>query len=61
MRESAPMWTFQGSPSPSALSISLDGKFAGVGNKSGLTLLNQNGIIYDLKYILKKEESDLRL
>ena len=43
MRESAPLWTFQGGASPTALSISLDGKFAGVGNKSGLTLLNQNG------------------
>ena len=43
MRESAPLWTFQGGASPSALSISLDGQFAGVGTKSGLTLLNQNG------------------
>ena len=43
MRESAPLWTFQGGASPTALSISLDGKFAGVGHKSGLTLLNQNG------------------
>ena len=43
MRESAPLWTFQGGAPPTALSISLDGKFAGVGHKSGLTLLNQNG------------------
>ena len=43
MRESAPLWTFQGGASPTALSISLDGKFAGIGHKSGLTLLNQNG------------------
>ncbi len=43
MRESAPLWTFQGGASPTALSISLDGKFAGVGHKSGLILLNQNG------------------
>ena len=43
MRETAPLWTFQGGASPTALSISLDGKFAGVGNKSGLILLNQNG------------------
>ena len=43
MRESTPLWTFQGGASPTALSISLDGKFAGVGHKSGLTLLNQNG------------------
>ena len=43
MRESAPLWTFQGGASPTALSISLDGKFAGLGSKSGLTLLNQNG------------------
>ncbi len=43
MRESAPLWTFQGGASPTALSMSLDGKFAGVGHKSGLTLLNQNG------------------
>ena len=43
MRESAPLWTFQGGASPTALSLSLDGKFAGVGHKSGVTLLNQNG------------------
>ena len=43
MRESNPMWTFQGGASPSALSISLDGKFAGVGNKTGLTFLNEQG------------------
>ena len=43
MRETAPLWTFQGGASPTALSISLDGKFAGVGHKSGLILLNQNG------------------
>ena len=43
MRESTPLWTFQGGASPTALSISLDGKFAGVGHKSGLTLHNQNG------------------
>ena len=35
MRETAPLWTFQGGASPTALSISLDGKFAGVGHKSG--------------------------
>jgi len=43
MREATPLWTFRGSSSPSALSISLDGKFAGFGHKGGLTLLNQNG------------------
>ena len=43
MREATPLWTFQGGSSPSALSISLDGKFAGVGHKSGISLLNQNG------------------
>ena len=43
MRESNPIWTFQGGASPSALSISLDGKFAGVGHKTGLTLLNEQG------------------
>ena len=43
MREATPLWTFQGISSPSALSISLDGKFAGVGHKGGLSLLNQNG------------------
>ena len=43
MRETPPLWTFQGGSSPTALSISFDGKFAGVGKKSGLILLNQNG------------------
>ena len=43
MRESNPIWTFQGGSSPSALSISLDGKFAGVGKRTGLTLLNEQG------------------
>lgn len=43
MRESAPLWAFQGGASPSALSISLDGKFAGVGHKAGLTILNEHG------------------
>ena len=43
MRETPPLWTFQGGSSPTALSISFDGKFAGVGQKSGLVLLNQNG------------------
>lgn len=43
MRESTPIWTFQGGASPSALSISLDGKFAGVGHKNGLTFLNESG------------------
>ena len=43
MRDSASLWKFLGGDSPTALSISLDGKFAGIGHKSGLTLLNQNG------------------
>ena len=43
MRESNPICTFQGGSSPSALSISLDGKFAGVGKRTGLTLLNEQG------------------
>jgi WD40 repeat protein len=43
MRESTPVWTFQGGASPSSLSISLDGKFAGVGHKNGLTFLNEGG------------------
>ena len=43
MRETPPLWTFQGGSSPTALSISFDGKFAGVGKKSGLVLLNHNG------------------
>ena len=43
MRESNPIWTFQGGASPSSLSISLDGKFAGVGHKNGLIFLNENG------------------
>ena len=43
MRESNPIWTFQGGASPSALSISLDGKFAGIGKKAGLILLNEQG------------------
>ena len=43
MRESNPIWTFQGGSSPSALSISLDGKFAGIGKRTGLTLLNEQG------------------
>ena len=43
MRELTPIWTFQGSSSPSSLSISLDGKFAGVGHKNGLALLNESG------------------
>jgi len=43
MRENPPIWTFQGAASPSSLSISLDGKFAGVGHKKGLTFLNESG------------------
>ena len=43
MRELTPIWTFQGSSSPSSLSISLDGKFVGVGHKNGLALLNESG------------------
>ena len=43
MRETTPLWTFQGGASPSSLSMSLDGKFAGVGNKNGLTFLNESG------------------
>ena len=43
MRETTPVWTFQGGASPSSLSISLDGKFAGVGHKNGLTFLNEGG------------------
>jgi len=43
MRETTPLWTFQGGASPSSLSMSLDGKFAGVGYKNGLTFLNESG------------------
>ena len=43
MRESTPLWSFRKGITPSALSISLDGKFAGVGHKSGLLLLNNAG------------------
>ena len=43
MRESTPVWSFRKGVSPSALSISLDGKFAGVGHKNGLLLLNNTG------------------
>ena len=43
MRESTPIWTFQGGASPSSLSISMDGKFAGVGHKNGLIFLNESG------------------
>ena len=43
MRETTPLWTFQGGASPSSLSMSLDGKFAGVGHKNGLTFLNESG------------------
>ena len=43
MRESTPLWSFRKGVVPSALSISLDGKFAGVGHKSGLLLLNNAG------------------
>ena len=43
MRESTPLWSFRKGVIPSALSISLDGKFAGVGHKSGLLLLNERG------------------
>ncbi len=43
MRESTPLWSFRKGVSPSALSISLDGKFAGVGHKDGLLLLNNTG------------------
>jgi len=43
MRESTPLWSFRKGVIPSALSISLDGRFAGVGHKSGLFLLNGKG------------------
>ena len=43
MRESTPLWSFRKGVVPSALSISLDGKYAGVGYKGGLLLLNDNG------------------
>ena len=43
MRESTPQWSFRKGVAPSALSISLDGKFAGVGHKAGLLLLNNTG------------------
>ena len=43
MRESKPLWSFSEGSSPSALSVSLDGKFAGIGNQKGLTLVDQNG------------------
>ena len=43
MRESTPLWSFRKGVAPSALSISLDGKFAGVGYKGGLFLLNNAG------------------
>ena len=43
MRETLPLWTFQGGSSPTALSITFDGKYAVVGRKSGLIFLNQNG------------------
>ena len=43
MRESTPLWSFRKGVVPSALSISYDGKFAGVGHKSGLILLDKNG------------------
>ncbi len=43
MRESTPLWSFRKGVAPSALSISLDGKFAGVGHKGGLFLLNNAG------------------
>ena len=43
MRESTPLWSFRKGVAPSALSISLDGKFAGVGHKGGLLLLNNAG------------------
>lgn len=43
MRESTPLWSFRKGVAPSALSISLDGKFAGVGHKGGLLHLNNAG------------------
>ena len=43
MRDNPPLWSFRDVPSPSSISISIDGKFAGVGSKSGLVLVNQNG------------------
>jgi len=43
MRETTPLWTFQGGASPSSLSMSLDGKFAGIGHKNGLIFLNESG------------------
>ena len=45
MRESTPLWSFRKGVIPSALSISLDGKFAGVGHKNGLLLLNHTGSV----------------
>ncbi|MEC9332619.1 MAG: PQQ-binding-like beta-propeller repeat protein, partial [Candidatus Thermoplasmatota archaeon] len=45
MRESTPLWSFRKGVVPSALSISLDGKFAGVGHKNGLLLLNHAGSV----------------
>ena len=43
MRANTPLWSFREGLSPSAISISFDGKFTGVGSKSGLVLLNSNG------------------
>jgi len=43
MRANTPLWSFREGQSPSAISISFDGKFTGVGSKSGLVLLNSNG------------------
>ena len=43
MRDNPPLWSFRDVPSPSSISISIDGKFAGVGSKSGVVLVNQNG------------------
>jgi len=43
MRESTPVWSFRKGVIPSALSISLDGRFAGVGHRAGLLLLNERG------------------
>jgi len=43
MRGNAPLWSFREVPSPSSISIGIDGKFAGIGSKNGVVLVNSNG------------------
>jgi len=60
MRESTPVWSFRKGVVPSALSISLDGKFAGVGHKNGLLLLNNaGGLAWSTKKIRRVRDISL--